>query len=490
MVRCVSPEPLISSTLMGMSSRRRRTSRSAVAVIQKRSRIATVRTVKQASPPNSHPLWRDGVAPLELPTLQSDHTCDVAIVGGGFSGLWSAYHLLIHQPSLRIAIFESHEIGFGASGRNGGWVSADYPVDRKSLQRRYPKKDVEGFTELLRRGVDEIGTIASALSPGANFRKSGALLFATNPLQLDRLKDSTDPHHHLLTRDEVRSKISINSAMGGLFTPDCATVHPRRLLIGLAEHLSKEGVAIFESSFATYESGALTVNDHRVESKWLILATEAFGDRSRERIPLYSLMVATRSLTDSEREKIGWNPGLAIAEATNNVNYAQLTSDLRMAVGGRGADYPFASRLDPRLESNTETHRSLKELIKSWFVQLDEVEITHHWGGPIAIRRNWESLIRVDHLRGVAELGGYVGDGMTMSFIAARAVAERIMKGSDPLVDMPIDSGERSPRLWPLEPLRYIGARSMLSAIQRADSKEKRGRKPRLISRFLSWIGK
>lgn len=446
--------------------------------------------MKQASPPNSHPLWRDGVAPLALPTLQSDHACDVAIIGGGFSGLWSAYHLLSHQPSLRIAIFESREIGFGASGRNGGWVSADYPVDAKSLRRRYPKKDVDGFSALLRSGVDEIGAIASAISPDANFRKSGALLFATNEFQSDRLKASSDSHHHPLSREEVQSKINIPSALGGLFTQDCATVHPRRLLIDLAQHLSNRGVAIFENSFARRHPEGLTVNAHPVKAKWIVIATEAFSERSRERIPLYSLMVATRRLTDSERDAIGWNPGLAIAEATNNVNYAQLTSDHRMAVGGRGAGYPFGSRLDSRMEANTATHRSLQKLIHSWFEQMGEIEITHHWGGPIAIRRNWESLIRVDHRRGIAQLGGYVGDGMTMSFIAARAIAERIMKGNDPLGDMPIDSGEGATRRWPIEPLRYFGAKAMLSAIQRADVQETRGKKPRLISRFLRYVGK
>ena len=459
-------------------------------VIRKRSHIATVRTVKQASPPNSHPLWRDGVAPLALPTLQSNYSCDVAIVGGGFSGLWSAYHLLTHQPSLQVSIFESKEIGFGASGRNGGWVSADYPVDQRTLLRRYPSKDVEGFASLLRKGVDEIGAIASTISPGANFKKSGALLFATNQLQLDRLKDSTDSHHHLLSRDEMRSKVRISSALGGLFTPDCATVNPRRLLNDLAQDLRVRGVAIFEQSHARYQSRALTVNGHPVDAKLVIFATEAFGEQTRDWIPLYSLMIATRNLTDSERDAIGWSPGLAIAEATNNVNYAQLTSDLRIAIGGRGAGYPFASRVNPTLESNTETHRSLRELLNSWFEVTDGLEITHHWGGPIAIRRNWESLIRVDRDGGVAELGGYVGDGMTMSFIAARAVAERIMTGSNTLVDMPFDSDEQSTRRWPIEPLRYIGARTMLSAIHHADNQERRGRKPTLIPKFLRWIGK
>ena len=446
--------------------------------------------MKQASRPNSHPLWRDGIAPLSLPAVTSEFSCDVAIIGAGFSGLWSAYHLLILEPSLQIAIFESHEVGFGASGRNGGWVSADYPVDRKTLLRRYPTKDVDGFAALLRKGVDEIGAIASNISPNSGFRKSGSLLFAMNDVQCDRLKDSVDAHHHLLTGDEVRSKVNLLSARGGLFAPDCATVNPRRLLIDLAQHLTMRGVAIYENSPALHHSRNLIVNGYPIDAKWVIRATEAFSKKSREQIPLYSLMIATRALTDAERAAIGWSPGLAIAEATHNVNYAQLAPDLRMAVGGRGARYPYASRLDVGMEANTETHHALQTMIHNWFDQLGALEITHHWGGAIAIRRNWESRIKVDQECGLAELGGYVGDGMTMSFIAARSIAERIITGNDPLRDMPISSGEQRMRRWPVEPFRYLGANALILNIRLLDRAESRGKRGRLLKALMRLIGR
>ena len=232
------------------------------------------------------------------------------------------------------------------------------------------------------------------------------------------------------------------------------------------------------------------VNGLRVRSDWTIVATEAFTPRSRQQIPLYSLMIATRSLSEREQEALGWSPGMALAEATNNVNYAQMTSDFRLAVGGRGARYPFASRLDSSLESNTKTHRDLTEMVHNWFPQLAGIETTHHWGGAIAIRPNWESRICVDRSRGLAYLGGYVGDGMTMSFIAARAVATEIVTGEKSLQSMPISTDcERSVR-WPIEPLRYVGANALISMIRSMDRAEEKGRQPRVRKLITRWIGK
>ena len=457
--------------------------------------------VRQASPPSSHPLWRDGIDSLSLPILTSDLDCDVAIIGGGFSGLWSAFHLLHFDPSLSIAVFESEEIGFGASGRNGGWVSADYPVDLATLARRYPTKDVQGFVGLLTKGVDEIGEISREIAPRARFRKAGSLSFATHELQMQRLRDLVDHGHQLLTREETQSKVVIPSAIGGLFTENCATVNPRGLLLDLASYLQGRGVMIFEQSFATHyddgppiNDGGLWVNDFRVNARWRILATEAFTPKSREQIPLYSLMIATRSLSAEEQAFLQWTPGLAIAEATNNVNYAQFSADFRIALGGRGARYPFAGQLDRALESDPRTHRKLSEMIQKWFPQLggshghSSIDVTHHWGGPIAIHRNWESRLCVDQREGFARLGGYVGDGLTMSFVAARAVAEEIVTGKSPLADMPISTDCSKAKKWPIEPFRYIGANTLISSIARLDESEEAGRQSstgRLMKRLI-----
>ena len=446
--------------------------------------------MRPASPPNSHPLWRDGIDALSLPVLKTEIACDVAIIGGGFSGLWSAFHLLAFDPTLSIAIFESEEIGFGASGRNGGWVSADYPVDSKTLARRYPDRDVGAFADLLARGVDEIGEIAHKISPRSDYRKAGSLIFATNRSQLQRLQASIDGRHHLLSASETQQKVSIPSALGGLFTEECATVNPRGLLLDLALHLGSRGVAIYQRSSASRDSGYFSVNGHRVRAEWTIDAREAFRKPSRAQIPLYSLMVATKPLSATEQRAVGWSPGLAIAEATNNVNYAQMTSDARLAVGGRGARYPFASRLDPRLESESATHHELTKMINEWFPSLEKIEITHHWGGAIAIRRNWESRIVVNRQESFAQLGGYVGDGMTMSFIAARAVAAEITQGERVLASMPISSGSEREKKWPMEPLRYLGANALFANIRALDHAEAKGKKSRIRSALMKLIGK
>jgi glycine/D-amino acid oxidase-like deaminating enzyme len=454
------------------------------------------RTAKQVSPPNSHPLWRDGIEDLDLEHLNCDLECDVAVIGGGFSGLWSAYHLINHDPSLKIAVFEAEKIGFGASGRNGGWVSADYPVDAETLKRRYPDKDVSGFLSMLRDGVNEIGDFARNHAPRSHYRKSGALLFATNEGQLRRLEGSVDDFHYLLDRDQTHKKVAIDGALASLFTPECATVNPMGLLFDLAELLSRKGVRIFQDSRAEIVDGALRVNGHPIRSTWRIRATEAYSPKNRSQIPLYSLMIATRGLTTSESESIDWEPGLAIAEATRNVNYVQMTSDFKIAAGGRGARYPFGSRRNQAYESETRTHDGLTEMLKRWFPVLarnsdpDSLQVTHHWGGAIAIRRNWESYISVDKERGEASLGGYVGDGMTMSYLAARAVAKEIVTGEKSWSSIPISTESRARKRWPIEPFRYLGANAMISSIQRADERERLGKRSRLIDGVERLLGK
>ena len=453
-------------------------------------------TAKRVSPPNSHPLWRDGIEDLNLRPVDSDIDCDIAIIGGGFTGLWSAYHLINLDSTLKIVVLESQKIGFGASGRNGGWVSADYPVDSETLRHRYPDRDVSGFLTLLRDGVNEIGRFCLDHAPRAQYRKAGALLFATNERQMKRLQTATDDFHSLLNRKETQEKVAIDSAIGSLFTKECATVNPRGLLFDLANLLLRLGVKIYEDSKTEQVGEVLQVNSYEIHPIWRIFATEAFSLKDRKQIPLYSLMISTRQLLESERKGIGWEPGLALAEATRNVNYAQLTSEYRIAAGGRGARYPYGSRTDQVFEADTRTHQGLAEMLVRWFPQLTSSEpsqalaITHHWGGPIAIRRDWESYICVDKQERRARLGGYVGDGMTMSYLAAREVARQVITGENGWAEMPISSDCRATKRWPIEPFRYLGANMMISAIKRADRLEREGKRPLMISGVESILGK
>ena len=188
----------------------------------------------QDLPPNNS-LWADGYKQSGK-QAELSNSYDVAIIGGGFSGLWSAYHLLELDPKLSIVIFEAKSLGYGASGRNGGWVSSDYPVYRKTLEKRHGIDSTNNLFKALFSAIDEIGQIAGQIAPKASFVKSGTLMFARNKAQERRLKESADSEHTWKSAGEIGELIQVSKLRGGLFNPQCATVDPFQLVLGLARY--------------------------------------------------------------------------------------------------------------------------------------------------------------------------------------------------------------------------------------------------------------
>ncbi len=212
----------------------------------------------QDLPPNNS-LWAEGFKQSGK-RKEFNNSYDVAIIGGGFSGLWSAYHLLKLDPKLSIVIFEAKSIGYGASGRNGGWVSSDYPVYRKTLEKRHGSGATDNLFKELASAIDEIGQIAGEIAPKASFVKSGTITFARNQAQERRLKESADSEHFWKSADEIGQLIQVSDLKGGLFNPQCATINPFQLVLGLANYLESKGVVIAEGVFATQTNGGVLAN--------------------------------------------------------------------------------------------------------------------------------------------------------------------------------------------------------------------------------------
>ena len=428
-------------------------------------------------------LWAD-YSSEPLLTGEFNSSYDVVIIGGGFSGLWSAYHLLELNPDLSIAIFEAKRCGFGASGRNGGWASSDYPVYRSTLEKRHGKEKTDELFMALTNAIDEIGRIAKKLAPGANFVKSGTLMFARNSAQEIRLKDSQDELHIWKDKKELEELIRVSDARGGLFNSECATINPMGLVDGLKKYLISQGVTIREGVFATPSESGVFANSSFVGASVVIQATEVFGDPGREFIPLYSLMVATDPLTDSQWETIGVDSRFTFAEASHLINYAQRTADNRLAIGGRGATYPFNSTLRAEKEMTTSVHENLRRLVKSWFPNVKEMKFTHEWGGAVAITRNWEPYVQFDNARGFGRLGGYAGDGVTMSFLASKILAQLVTGRESELTHLHFVN--KKIRKWEPEPLRYLAVNSMVKLSGIADKEEARTGRPSLVSRIIA----
>lgn len=304
----------------------------------------------QDLPPNNS-LWADGFKQSGKRN-EFNNSYDVAIIGGGFSGLWSAYHLLKLEPKLSIVIFEAKSIGYGASGRNGGWVSSDYPVYRKTLEKRHGLDATDNLFKELANAIDEIGQISGQIAPKASFVKSGTVTFARNKAQERRLKESADSEHFWKSAGELGQLIQATNLRGGLFNPQCATINPFQLVLGLANYLESKGVVIAEGVFATQTNGGVLANSSLVKAPVVIRASEAFSNPGREFIPLYSLMIASEALSEEIWDQIGVKDRFTFAEGTHLVNYAQRTADNRLAIGGRGASYPFGSKLIEEKEND------------------------------------------------------------------------------------------------------------------------------------------
>ena len=438
--------------------------------------------VKPGSKANNS-LWAENPSEINLKDTELNNFVDVAIIGGGFSGLWSAYHLKKLSPSLSIAIFEARELGFGASGRNGGWASSDYPVYKSTLYKRHGKERTDFLFASLNNSIDEIGEFARQHAEKTGFVKSGTISFARNQGQVQRLKALIDDDHHWLSSSEVRAKLNVDGALGAIFNPKCATVQPYELLIGLARELIKLGVKIYTNTWASEAPNGVFANSHFVRADKVIRATEVFSNPNREFIPLYSLMVATEPLSEATWSQIGALERFTFSEASHLINYAQRTVDNRLAIGGRGATYPLGSTLKESKEMTSRVHKNLRALARSWFPILKDVQFTHAWGGAVAITRDWEPYVLFNRESGRGRLGGYAGDGVTMSYLAAKTLAFELLEIENPLrklhfVNRPI-------RRWEIEPLRYLAINSLVKLSDIADLEERITGRPSLLSRVI-----
>lgn len=426
-------------------------------------------------------LWWSGISRPEFSPGDLDRRWDVLIVGGGFSGLWSAHHLITNNPSLQIAIVEKDRVGSGASGRNGGWASALYPSSDETLLTRCSQRQVDQLHTLLKVSIDEIGEFTAKGKIDCGFHKGGTLIVARNGGQLRRLKiESQGP---LLSRKETLSRIAMSGAVGSFFTPDCAVLNPAALVVGLAKSLEARGVAIFENSFADISrKRKVSVDGHSIKAKFVVRAIEAYHERTRDQIPIYSLMIATEPLPEEVFNIIGIRNRETFAEAAHLVTYAQRTIDNRLAIGGRGAPYTWGSKRNDRSELDERDHERLRTMAREWFPILKDFEFTHAWGGAIGVTRDWSPYVRIRN--GFGEMGGYAGDGVTLSYLAAGAMADLITKKKSVRISLPFVHW-RNPR-WEREPLRWLGVNGAIKLSALADKEERITHRPSGIMKLLA----
>ena len=436
-------------------------------------------------------LWLDSLGDIDPRSpVPGDLDADVAIVGAGYTGLWTAYYLLKSRPELRVAIVEKEVAGFGASGRNGGWCSALFAAPMHKIAKRYGRNAALLLKKEMCKTVDEVGRVADQEEIDAHFHKGGTLTLVTSPTQLERVRGEITHErgwgygpddYRWLDADEVRLRIRLPRSWGAAFTPHCARVHPARLARGLADVVERMGARIYERSAVTeLGPGGVVTEGGTVRADVVVRATEGYTallpGMKRQLLPLYSLMVATEPLPEETWAKIGWSGYETLHDGRHLLIYAQRTADDRIAIGGRGAPYHFGSRIEPAFDRDSEVFGALRRQIAELFPAAAEAKVTHEWGGCLGVPRDWFSSVGFDRSTGQAWAGGYVGDGVSTSNLAGRTLRDLILGESTELTRLPWVN-HRSPA-WEPEPFRWLGVNAGLKVMAHADRLEERTGRP------------
>ncbi len=310
------------------------------------------------------------------PRLNGTIDADIAILGAGFSGLWTAWYLLDRNPELKIAILEREIAGFGASGRNGGWCTSGFPTSLGRIEQKYGKAQAIATHRAMTAAVDEVGKVASEQGIDIDWQKSGSLMTARGTSQLPSVHDVAKTMSHLGFEDEYQlldkkqldERIRIAGSMGAIFLKQNAVIHPGKLVRGLARAVEKRGATIYEQSDVTSFSGgaypALHTEHGHVRAGTVILCGESYMSGlegvGRQLMPVYSLITLTEPLSEREWEAIGWQDRELVDSCRYTVDYLSKTIDGRILFGGRGAPYHLRSKIKDSYDRHDETHKMLQ----------------------------------------------------------------------------------------------------------------------------------
>jgi glycine/D-amino acid oxidase-like deaminating enzyme len=429
------------------------------------------------------------------PPLNGSTEADVAILGAGLTGLWTAYYLIRRDPSLRIVIVEREVAGFGASGRNGAWCAPDLNISMTRLAKLHGPDAARRMQQATYDAVDEVGRACAAEGLDAGFHKGGEILVARGPHGVPALEDAFEEYrrfgfgdrYRLLEPDELSARIRIAGAVRGLVSEDAAVVHPGRLVRGLARVVEGLGVRVVEGTPVTgfrprdaTGRAALVTPWGDVRAPVVVLAGEAYLSElrplHRQLVPLWSLIVLTEPLTDAQWAGIGWTNREVVASTRLSVDYLSRTEDGRILFGGRGAPYRLGSPIRPEFDRHDPTFERLRSFVRDWFPSLGGVRFSHEWGGPLGMPRDWHPTVAFDRASGLATARGYTGHGVSTTNLAGRTLTDLITGEHGPLTELPIVD-HRSPN-WEIEPFRWLGIRYTQWAIGRLDEQAARTGRP------------
>ena len=440
-----------------------------------------------------------GGLPTRRAPLSGDVTVDVCIIGAGYSGLWSAYYLKAADPSLNILVVEKEFAGFGASGRNGGWLTGGFAWNHDRYLETSYDEAVRDMVTAMGGTVDEVIRVAGAEGIDADILRTDEVMVAVNPAQL--LRCQTEVAHrrhwgedrvHFIGAEDTRARVNIPGVLGAMVVGGVARVQPAKLVRGLAAAVERRGVRIVEGTAVTGISPSLVTTDHgTIRATSILRCTEGFTATlpglQREWLPLNSAQIVTEPLSDAVWEQIGWQGHEILGDFNNAYCYCQRTREGRIAVGARGIPYRFGSAIDANGTPDAETVRRLTAILHRHFPAAAGARIDHGWCGVLGVPRDWCATVGFDPETGIGWAGGYVGVGVSTSNLAGRTLADLATRRTTDLTRLPWVN--RKVRRWEGEPLRWLGVTGMYALLNAADRHEASGRdKPSPLADLGNWL--
>ena len=430
--------------------------------------------------------WEQIGAPDPRPELPGNLTADVAIVGAGYTGLWTAYYLKQAKPELRVVVIEQRHVGYGASGRNGGWLTNAITGGREQYVKSHGRDAAERFQRAMNETVDEVIRVAEAEGIDADIKRGGEFNVAYTPAQETRLRSVAAAEQtwkytdvELLEATEARAKINVADTRAAIWHPHCARIQPAKLARGLADAAERLGVEIYERTRAVEIAPHRVITTHgTVSAEYVVRATEGFTANlkglHRLWLPMNSSLIATEPLSSDVWDELHWSEGEVLGDFAHVYMYAQRTADDRIAIGGRGVPYKYGSRTDTDGHTPDVTVDILSEIMHRFFPATRGAAVDHVWSGVLGVPRDWAATVGLDPATGIAWGGGYVGTGVTSTNLAGRTITDLILGNRTELTSLPWVN--HRVRKWEPEPLRWIATKGLYTAYGIADRSELAGR--------------
>ncbi|MCB0960558.1 MAG: FAD-dependent oxidoreductase [Acidimicrobiales bacterium] len=439
------------------------------------------RALREATP---SPLWLDAPdRPAPRPPLDGPTSADLVVVGGGYSGLWTALLAKERDPGQEVLLIEGGRLAWAASGRNGGFCAASLTHGEANGAERWPA-EIDRLEALGRENLDELVADVERHGIDADLRRTGELTVATEPYQVDDLRlapDDERPHLAFLDREEIQAEVRSPTYLAARLDRTTAIVDPARLAWGLADACERVGVRIVEHTRAVglaRDGAGVVVRTDRgeVRARHVALGTNVFPSLVRRTrpyvVPVYDHVLATEPLTPEQLASIGWEGRQGIGDSANQFHYYRLTADDRILWGGYDAVYHFGGRVRDAHDHRDATYRTLARHFFTTFPQLEGVRFSHRWGGAIDTCSRFCAFFGTAHDGRVAYAAGYTGLGVGATRFGAQVMLDLL--AGEPTERTELEMVRTKPIPFPPEPLAWIGITATRWSLDRADRNEGR----------------